>query len=109
MYKAAPTDIPDSKQVCLCRQVALAVNELAEFARSVHHTSQIICGDFNSPPDSVGYSLLSGGQLVDTPPKSSSNLDQVHLSYNLGSCQVDILMQSLSVSMDIYIMSMDNR
>lgn len=42
--------------------VSLAAAELAEFAKGFH-CAQVICGDFNTQPDSVVYRLLSHGYL----------------------------------------------
>lgn len=53
-------------------QASLAVNELLEFVRltsppppSSSNCAVIICGDFNSPPHTLPYQLLSRAQLDD--------------------------------------------
>lgn len=64
--------------------MAVAAAELAEFAKGFH-CAQIICGDFNSHPDSIVYHMLSSGRLdhkmVDAVRNSDSNLvEEVRLS-----------------------------
>jgi 2',5'-phosphodiesterase len=45
-------------------QASLGMHELEEFAHGIP-CAKIICGDFNSPPDSLPYQLMSRGQLDD--------------------------------------------
>lgn len=64
--------------------MSVAAAELAEFAKGFH-CAQIICGDFNSHPDSIVYHMLSSGRLdlemVDALRNSDSNLiEEVILS-----------------------------
>lgn len=85
-------------------QASLAVNELAQFAqstsssdsssqRSVSDCALVICGDFNSPPDTLPYQLLSRAHLddviLDTLRRTCRYDDQVEklLVYEL----VDVL------------------
>lgn len=70
-------------------QVSVAAAELAEFAKGFH-CAQIICGDFNSHPDSIVYHMLSSGRLdlemVDALRNSDSNL----IEENEQICSVDL-------------------
>jgi len=58
-------------------QTAVAVNELTDFSRGYDCCAQLICGDFNAPPNSISYTLMSRGQLGPNslPEPLTSKLD----------------------------------
>jgi endonuclease/exonuclease/phosphatase family metal-dependent hydrolase len=54
----------------------MAANELSEFAkRDVNCSAQVLLGDFNSPPDTLPYQLLSCGRISDIISTIHPNCD----------------------------------
>ncbi|XP_023932184.1 glucose-repressible alcohol dehydrogenase transcriptional effector isoform X1 [Lingula anatina] len=73
-----------------CMQAAAAVREVVNKAGGAHNP-HIVCGDFNSFPDSCAYQLLQDGYLSDNSINQLQEVTNVELSDNSKAALVNLL------------------